>query len=583
VSAGDVLSSLSWNYDEAGQPTGTGANPTHTYQTFGAYNVKLTATASSGCSAFKEKTIFVYPMPIPAFTYISACEDDSVSFSPTATKVPGGQDYVQDFAWSFTPGISTPAASTLFAPNIAYDVFGTYAATLTTTTQHGCKADTTMPVLVYAAPIADFNWIKPCENDKTLFTSISTAPSQTPVAKYAWDVLANDKWVKGTKTIEHGYGLDGGSGTYKVRLLVETTVGCVDTIVKDVVINPAPKIGFTRPNHCFGDTAFFEDLTTLFRNGADGRNGLQDWLWDFRDGTTSKMPSPPHLFPAAKTYTVALTVWSDSSCYNTLNQTVTVYPTPASPAITEDTTCFGELALLSAVPAAGDKTQWFYRLKDNAPFQTGTSLRHTALVAKTTYYVQTKSGYGCLSPRLPIVASLFPDAGPAIMPTDAVLEMPSAIMGLSVATAVPMERYLWEFGDGSPISKLANPSHEYAAEGIFTLSVDLTDVNGCAYARSLPIEVIKAINSTPPTAFSPNGDGHNDVYTIPTHNISRISFRVFDRWGMVIFETTEPAFTWDGAISQGGIAPEGVYPYVLDTTDFEGNQKQQKGTITVIR
>jgi gliding motility-associated-like protein len=88
-----------------------------------------------------------------------------------------------------------------------------------------------------------------------------------------------------------------------------------------------------------------------------------------------------------------------------------------------------------------------------------------------------------------------------------------------------------------------------------------------------------------PTAFSPNGVGNqdNDVYQIIVgKNIESIGFKVFDRWGNLMFESTNKLFKWDGTY-KGKPLNTGVYAYIVDVTYEGGTTKQLTGNITLIR
>jgi gliding motility-associated-like protein len=85
-----------------------------------------------------------------------------------------------------------------------------------------------------------------------------------------------------------------------------------------------------------------------------------------------------------------------------------------------------------------------------------------------------------------------------------------------------------------------------------------------------------------PTAFSPNGDGSNEVLYVRGNNISRLQFVVYDRWGAKMFESTDPGRGWDGNFN-GEKAAAGVYSYVAVITFADGNSEKLAGQTTLIR
>jgi large repetitive protein len=84
-----------------------------------------------------------------------------------------------------------------------------------------------------------------------------------------------------------------------------------------------------------------------------------------------------------------------------------------------------------------------------------------------------------------------------------------------------------------------------------------------------------------PTGFSPNGDNNNDVYYV-FGQISELNLVIYDRWGHVVFETTDQSKGWDGSC-KGKQVESGVYGYRISLTDSQGNIIKKTGNITVVR
>ena len=91
-----------------------------------------------------------------------------------------------------------------------------------------------------------------------------------------------------------------------------------------------------------------------------------------------------------------------------------------------------------------------------------------------------------------------------------------------------------------------------------------------------------------PNVFSPNGDGINDDFRPllpPGIQIGKYEFRIFDRWGNLVFETMDPEKSWDGSF-RGGVLPQGVFLYYLFieyTDDFEENFAKFSGDVLLTR
>lgn len=86
-----------------------------------------------------------------------------------------------------------------------------------------------------------------------------------------------------------------------------------------------------------------------------------------------------------------------------------------------------------------------------------------------------------------------------------------------------------------------------------------------------------------PNAFTPNGDGQNDIFRITNFtNEKLIDFKVFNRWGTILFRSTDIREGWDGT-NKGQQQPMGVYGYVIRIGYPDGNVDTYKGTVTLLR
>ncbi|MEX0811017.1 MAG: gliding motility-associated C-terminal domain-containing protein [Chitinophagales bacterium] len=117
-----------------------------------------------------------------------------------------------------------------------------------------------------------------------------------------------------------------------------------------------------------------------------------------------------------------------------------------------------------------------------------------------------------------------------------------------------------------------------------TYAVELEDANGCTATASSSIKVIPDENSVfIPTAFTPNGDNLNDILYVRSPRLSSLVFEVFDRWGKMVFRTTDVEQGWAGTYPNGKAVNEGVYMYVVEAEFDNGKSKVFKGNVTLLR
>ncbi len=142
--------------------------------------------------------------------------------------------------------------------------------------------------------------------------------------------------------------------------------------------------------------------------------------------------------------------------------------------------------------------------------------------------------------------------------------------------------YWWIIGtDTLP----GRPSYSYAfgQEGLFWIYLIARSAEGCldTFARSIYVRPFRGVFI--PTAFTPNGDGVNDYFVIVAPPLQFSRLRIYDRWGLLLWETQEMPPRWDGRTKDGELVPEGVYAFVWEGRLFSGQSLQRSGTITVLR
>ncbi|TVR82620.1 MAG: hypothetical protein EA412_01325 [Chitinophagaceae bacterium] len=140
--------------------------------------------------------------------------------------------------------------------------------------------------------------------------------------------------------------------------------------------------------------------------------------------------------------------------------------------------------------------------------------------------------------------------------------------------------YTWSPLEGLSCSDCQEPM----ANPLVTTTYQLTvfDENGCPFTNSILIEVENPLILYVPNAFSPDGDGVNDIFMVYGVSIESIDLRVFDRWGALVFQTNDINQGWDGTF-QGQDMNPGVYAYYVEATYIDGQQRIKKGSVTLIR
>ena len=144
--------------------------------------------------------------------------------------------------------------------------------------------------------------------------------------------------------------------------------------------------------------------------------------------------------------------------------------------------------------------------------------------------------------------------------------------------------YKWFYGDGDSLltNSSASVSHIYNTTGTFTAMLIAINSAGCADTLSLPVHTLVTPVFDVPNAFSPNGDGINDKIFIQGYGISTVKWNIYNRWGILVFTTSNKSTGWDGTY-KGVLQPQDVYQYILEVQMTDGTTFSKKGDITLLR
>ena len=143
-------------------------------------------------------------------------------------------------------------------------------------------------------------------------------------------------------------------------------------------------------------------------------------------------------------------------------------------------------------------------------------------------------------------------------------------------------QFLWNFGDGET-SSLRDPRHLYNDLIPYRVKLTVTDNIGCTDSTGL--NTIPPLEIFIPTSFTPNGDGINDLFEVKGANVTEFTMRIYDRWGVLVFHTSDITEKWNGSNSNNSYhSGTAVYNYVIRYKGKkEEETKEVTGNITVIR
>jgi gliding motility-associated-like protein len=247
-----------------------------------------------------------------------------------------------------------------------------------------------------------------------------------------------------------------------------------------------------------------------------------------------------------------------------------------------DNVCKGDTIVFTATPVNGGSVPAYQWQVDGV--NTGTN---SALFA--TNALTSGDEVDCLLTSSVACAQPVPSASisPLIRPTPAIrINVADTVitygqeLSLLATVDTPVTNYQW-----MPVTRLndptiADPVASPVANTVYQVSVLAPD--GCTAKASVDIKVYHPLQM--PNAFTPNGDGRNDVFRIPAFlQIILVNFSVYNRWGERIFSTANSAEGWDGTLN-GRFQPAGAYVWRVEYHDLlTGRPAVASGTVMMIR
>jgi gliding motility-associated-like protein len=144
----------------------------------------------------------------------------------------------------------------------------------------------------------------------------------------------------------------------------------------------------------------------------------------------------------------------------------------------------------------------------------------------------------------------------------------------------------WEFGDNLGNSTLQNPTYTYSDTGHFTATLQITNQFGCSDTATLVITISDIPSEFVPNAFSPDGDGDNEIFKpilATPEMVTTYQFQIFNRWGELIFESSNYELGWDGT-HKNQECKQDVYVWKLKIK-YNGKPEpsEHNGHVTLLR
>lgn len=437
------VTAWSWSFPGGTPSTSTQQNPVVVYNTAGTYSASLTVSNSVGNNtATQNNLVTVSTTPTAGFT--NSANGSTVAFSNTSSNA-------TSYSWNFGDGNTSTAAS----PSHTYANNGSYTVVLSATNACG-TVTSTQTVVVAIAPTAAFtaNTTSGCGPLTVQFTNQSSSNA----ASWAWSFPGG---TPSTSTQQNPTVVYSTPGSYDVTLVATNAAGSV-TASQTSYINvlAPPAASFTATTNVF--VANFTNTST----------NATSYAWNFGDGGTSTSASPSHTFGGDGTYTVTLT--ATGACgTTTTTQQVVISSLPAAAFSANATSGCAPLTVQFQNQSSSNVTAWSWSFPGGSP-ATSTAQNPTVVYSTPGSYnvsltVSNALGQNTASQTNYITVNAAATAGFGVAT--------NLLAASFTNTSTNATSYAWSFGDGNT-STSANPSHTYAADGTYTVTLSATNACG---------------------------------------------------------------------------------------------------------
>lgn len=564
-----------WNFGDGTTPvTGSAFDVVHYYNTPGTFNVTLSVVDSVGCPGTQtiNQLVVVQGYPVAGFTSSgdtssTLCYPIQLNFTDTT------QNGTLTRYWNLgtgSPVQPTPTVGRLF------DQPGTYDVSLIVQTSFGCR-DTVKRTFNVEGPKGDFTISKNaiCKGDSILFTIFDTSD----VSYYTWN-FGDGTDTNQVSPIMHTYNFHPPSGQTVANLVMwSTDSACSASAQKPVTIHRVIADFERNDETSVVDTAHCLGTIDAFTNNSIGAD---QWNWNFGNGQNFSGENPSSVYyENAGVYTISLAVRDQTlGCIDTIRKTIEVFPRPIvtalGGAICEDATLELASTLTSNIPAT-------YTWSPSVTLSDSTIANPIATpTITTTYQVVVTDTNNCLDTATAVV-SVF-NKPPSIDWDTLIVIGQEVTLDVSLGTGYS---YVWTPTEGLSCANCGVVVAQPLVDTDYT--VVISDSGGCfsipSYYR---FEVKPETTIDVPTAFTPNADGSNDFIFVRGWGIkSLIEFKIYNRWGQLVFETSDIKQGWDGQFN-GKPQNNDTYTYhaVVETwlvVNGANTIKEKTGAFNLVR
>ncbi len=574
-----------WHYGLTAGDTSIKVDGGLIYANPGTYTVTLQIEDVNSCKDTVQKVINIYAPPKADFDSSGFCVGVPTNFNnkSVAGTNPFGGVYSN---WDLDNPPSS--ASSVASPSTTYTTAGNKNVKLVVTDTKGCMDSITKIVPIYGSPFAKFGALpaKTCFGVPIVFTD-SSIPSSAPIITWDWDLDGIAPLDGNGPTIPpYSYKV---AGNYLPKLNIVDANGCKSSQQISVLIRNKPIVNFTyNPQTCI-------DTLIDFNNTSPSASDIVAWTWNF-----GELPLPyvdaqtldtKYAFPKDGSYTVTLIGVDNIGCKDTVQYAVKIDAPPLlkhDPAAPDTSICFGASVLVKVSGAQN------YSWKGN-PFLKKISGDTVVLISPPVNLLVRYAGTNGVCPEQ--------EDSFLIRVVDKLdLNITAAVTKIISGQEIKLKANIKGVFDSltwAPNSRIScldciEPKVTPITTTTYKADIVYSNLKGyqCRNSDSITIFVSDSCsekNITMPNAFTPSAASNNKFFVMGPALSEVKFFRIFDRWGNIIFEkfnliANDPNYGWDGRQQNSDKEMEsGVYIYQIGVECTNGNLLTISRDVTLLR
>ena len=552
-STSSLVSTYTWDFGDPASGANnisTSPTPTHNYTDTGVFKLKLRVESTGGCKDSTTSLVKIYPGFVANFDVSGSCFEKPFNFTDRTITQYG---VVDTWKWNFGDNSTSTDVASIKNPTYKYSTAGSRTVELIATNSKGCTDTISKIVDVRDIPLLNLPF------KDTLICSIDTLQLRAQgTGVFLWTSVA--PIINPNTANPIVYPKD--TTLYVVSL---NDNGCIktDTVKVNVLNSISVNIG-SDTSICRTDS--FTIKTTSF--------GLQ-YAWSPASGLSSTSAKSPKAAPNASTTYFVTANLGKCTARDTINVKVSPYPTAF--AGNDVSICYGDKIQLNG-SIVGSSFTW---TPSNSLQNPRTLNPIAAPLDSTRYILAVYDTLGCPKPARDTVYVMVIPPVKAFAGNDTNLLVNQRLQ----LAATGGTQYTWSPTLGLDNPNVFNPLVTVPASiDSITYRVRVSIPEGCFAFDDVKIKVFKTGPEIfVPSAFTPNGDGRNDVLRPVVVGMKSFNYlRIYNRWGQMLYATNDTGKGWDGTV-RGTPQAGGTYVYAAEALDYLGHRVIRKGTVVLLR